>query len=236
RTCGVHVFLFYIAALSAVLAMSTACLTAAESGYFAFDQEVQTSTVLEGVDTTEISVSYEITYGWKSVCSTAIATYTDVSGEEQEEDESGCFGLGDTELLDYTQATIVGGRSMDADTGLAVALGHAVAAAVATTHIIFFSLLYFNIDPAPVRGYLYMRGLGLMAALTSFYLLFTCVVSFFFAIKGSLDINMATSAGLRPSWAYVLTVIDVTLMVVIGMLACQDDEVDAAIATPQVGN
>lgn len=29
-------------------------------------------------------------------------------------------------------------------------------------------------------------------------------------------------------------VIDVTLMVVVGMLACQDDEVDAAIATPQV--
>lgn len=61
-------------------------------------------------------------------------------------------------------------------------------------------------DPAPVRGYLYMRGLGLMAALASFYLLFTCVVSFFFAIKGSLDIHMTTSAGLRPSWAYVLTV------------------------------
>lgn len=205
---------------------------------------------------------------------------------------------------------------MDADTGLAVALGHAVAAAVAGTHILFFLLLYFNMrvlrfflvmpacpfvrpaawprrlfflsfffprgwreqrkrsrkslrrchhdceqqqpqskhrlthgldltychhrrqhsscnidcsntinifslisattdvnatsnsDPAPVRGYLYMRGLGLMAALTSFYLLFTCVVSFFFAIKGSLDINMASSAGLRPSWAYVLTVRD----------------------------
>lgn len=28
--------------------------------------------------------------------------------------------------------------------------------------------------------------------------------------------------------------IDVTLMVVVGMLACQDDEVDTAIATPQV--
>lgn len=34
---------------------------------------------------------------------------------------------------------------MDADTGLAVALGHAVAAAVAATHILFFSLLYFNV-------------------------------------------------------------------------------------------
>lgn len=61
-------------------------------------------------------------------------------------------------------------------------------------------------DPVPVRGYLYMRGLGLMTALASFYLLFTCVVSFFFAVKGSLDLNMETSEGLRPYWAYVLTV------------------------------
>lgn len=51
-----------------------------------------------------------------------------------------------------------------------------------------------------------MRGLGLMSALSSFYLLFTCVVTFFFASKGSLDLHMSTSAGLRPSWAYVLTV------------------------------
>lgn len=29
-------------------------------------------------------------------------------------------------------------------------------------------------------------------------------------------------------------VINVTTMVVVGMMACQDDEVDAAIATPQV--
>lgn len=51
-----------------------------------------------------------------------------------------------------------------------------------------------------------MRGLGLMSALASFYLLFTCVVSFFFGVKGSLDVNMGSSGGLRPSWAYVLTV------------------------------
>lgn len=45
-----------------------------------------------------------------------------------------------------------------------------------------------------------------MTALSSFYLLFTCVVTFFFGIKGSLDLHMSTSVGLRPSWAYVLTV------------------------------
>ena len=61
-------------------------------------------------------------------------------------------------------------------------------------------------DPVPVKGYLYMRGLGLMSALASFYLLFTGVVSFFFGVKGSLDVNMGSSGGLRPSWAYVLTV------------------------------
>lgn len=33
---------------------------------------------------------------------------------------------------------------MAADTGLAVALGHAVAAAAAAAHILFFGLLYLN--------------------------------------------------------------------------------------------
>ncbi|CAM9593466.1 unnamed protein product, partial [Ectocarpus sp. 8 AP-2014] len=234
RTCGVHVFLFYILALGAVLAMSTACLSATESGYFSFDQQIHTSIVPHELDAEGgIDIDYQITYGWRSSCTWVRAEYTDSSGEEQAEEDSGCFGLAEKELQDGTEAVLAGGRSMDADTGLAVALGHAVAAAVASIHILFFVLLYFNIDPAPVRGYLYMRGLGLMSALTSFYLLFTCVVSFFFAIKGSLDVNMSTSAGLRPSWAYVLTVIDVTIMVVVGMLACQDEEVDAAIATPQ---
>lgn len=57
-----HVFLFYIIALSAVLAMSTACLTAAESGYFAFDQEVHVNanSIPQSVDATEMSVSYEV--------------------------------------------------------------------------------------------------------------------------------------------------------------------------------
>lgn len=32
----------------------------------------------------------------------------------------------------------------------------------------------------------------------------------------------------------VVQVLDVTTLVVVGMMACQDDEVDAAIATPQV--
>ncbi len=45
-----------------------------------------------------------------------------------------------------------------------------------------------------------------MSALSSFYLLFTCVVTFFFAVKGGLDRQMSTSEGLRPSWSYVLTV------------------------------
>ncbi|CAM9449637.1 unnamed protein product, partial [Ectocarpus fasciculatus] len=234
RTCGVHVFLFYILALGAVLAMSTACLSATERGYFSFDQQIHISIVPHGLDAEDgIDVDYEITYGWRSACTWARAEYTGSDGQEQVEEDSGCFGLAETEELEETEAVLAGGRSMDADTGLAVALGHAVAAAVASIHILFFVLLYFNIDPAPVRGYLYMRGLGLMSALTSFYLLFTCVVSFFFAIKGSLDVNMSTSAGLRPSWAYVLTVVDVTIMVVVGMLACQDEEVDAAIATPQ---
>lgn len=40
--------------------------------------------------------------------------------------------------------TLAAGSSMTADTGLAVALGHAVAAAVSATHILFFLLLYFN--------------------------------------------------------------------------------------------
>ena len=61
-------------------------------------------------------------------------------------------------------------------------------------------------EPVPVRGYMYMRGLGLMSALSSFYLIFTGVVSFFFGVKDSLDSNMESSSGLRPSWAYILTV------------------------------
>lgn len=65
----------------------------------------------------------------------------------------------------------------------------------------------------PVRGYLYMRGLGLMSALASFYLIFTCVVSFFFGVKDSLDSEMSNSAGLRPSWAYIVTVSHFVLMI-----------------------
>lgn len=45
RTCGIHVFVFYVVALSFVLAMSTACLTATESGYFYFQQEVDSSKI-----------------------------------------------------------------------------------------------------------------------------------------------------------------------------------------------
>lgn len=69
-----------------------------------------------------------------------------------------------------------------------------------------FLLLFCGSDPVPVRGYPYMRGLGLMSGLSSFYLLFTCVVSFYFGVKGSLEVDMETSTGLRPSWAYVITV------------------------------
>lgn len=66
--------------------------------------------------------------------------------------DSGCFGLGGMVPLDVDvegevdgiDATLAAGTPMMADTGLAVALGHAVAAAVAATHILFFSLLFFN--------------------------------------------------------------------------------------------
>lgn len=62
--------------------------------------------------------------------------------------DSGCFGLGGMVPLDVgvdgIDATLAAGTTMMSDTGLAVALGHAVAAAVAATHILFFSLLFFN--------------------------------------------------------------------------------------------
>lgn len=63
----------------------------------------------------------------------------------QTEDGSGCFGLGDTVELGTDGVLLAAGRSMTADTGLAVALGHAVAATVAAAHILFFGLLYFNV-------------------------------------------------------------------------------------------
>lgn len=47
------------------------------------------------------------------------------------------------------------------------------------------------------------------------------------------DLEPARSTSINPRVSSS-QVIDVTLMVVVGMLACQDDEVDAAIATPQV--
>lgn len=47
-------------------------------------------------------------------------------------------------MSDFAEVTLAAGSSMMANTGLAVALGHAVTAAVAATHILFFSLLYFN--------------------------------------------------------------------------------------------
>lgn len=40
--------------------MSTACLTATESGYFAFDQDVHVSPIPQGVDASDLSVSYEV--------------------------------------------------------------------------------------------------------------------------------------------------------------------------------
>lgn len=46
--------------------------------------------------------------------------------------------------------------------------------------------------------------------------------------------SRSTSAAHALSSIVPPQVINVTLMVVIGTLACQDDEVDAAIATPQV--
>lgn len=54
-------FLFYIATLAAVLAMSTACLTATESGYFSFQQDVRVSGIsVEDNDIRDISVDYEV--------------------------------------------------------------------------------------------------------------------------------------------------------------------------------
>lgn len=60
-------------------------------------------------------------------------------------EKDGCFGLGDTVLLSPLEVSLAAGSSMTADTGLAVALGHAVAAAIAATHMIFFLLLYYNV-------------------------------------------------------------------------------------------
>lgn len=61
RTCGVHVFLFYIATLSAVLAMSAACLTATDSGFFSFRQEVRVGVIpLDDSSPRDISVEYEV--------------------------------------------------------------------------------------------------------------------------------------------------------------------------------
>lgn len=61
------------------------------------------------------------------------------------ESGSGCFGLGDTVELGEHGVVLAPGRSMTADTGLAVSLGHAVAAVVAAAHILFFGLLYVNV-------------------------------------------------------------------------------------------
>ena len=58
-----------------------------------------------------------------------------------------CFGLDETEYLPGVpgfKEVWAAGSSMTADTGLAVALGHAVAAAVALTHVLFFLLLFLN--------------------------------------------------------------------------------------------
>ena len=56
-------FLFYIATLSAVLAMSTACLTATESGFFSFQQEVRVGGLLQDNSPEDISVDYEVRKG-----------------------------------------------------------------------------------------------------------------------------------------------------------------------------
>lgn len=61
RTCGVHVFVFYVVALAAVLAMSTACLCAIETGYFVFKQEVHVPPEREDKNApSDIVVSYEV--------------------------------------------------------------------------------------------------------------------------------------------------------------------------------
>lgn len=54
RTCGLHVFVFYIIVLTAMLAMSTACLSASDSGYFVFEQKVDR--------TDDDGVSYNVDY------------------------------------------------------------------------------------------------------------------------------------------------------------------------------
>lgn len=54
-------FLFYILALGAVLAMSTACLSATESGYFSFDQQIHINIVPNKVDAEGgIDIDYEV--------------------------------------------------------------------------------------------------------------------------------------------------------------------------------
>lgn len=59
-------------------------------------------------------------------------------------DDSGCFGLDEEATIENEDIELVAGSTMTADTGLAVALGHAVSVLVSATHILFFVLLYFN--------------------------------------------------------------------------------------------
>lgn len=53
-----HVFVFYAAALTAVLAMSTACLGATESGYFRFEQVIDQE--IKGRGGEHATVDYEV--------------------------------------------------------------------------------------------------------------------------------------------------------------------------------
>ncbi|CAN0277921.1 unnamed protein product, partial [Discosporangium mesarthrocarpum] len=201
RCFGVHLFGWYMIALAAVLAMALLCLGATGSGYFLYDETLPV--VGAGTGSRDAKVHYRTEYGWRTMCSTAMATYVDATGKNRTMSEYGCFGLGETVRVFPLK---LAGNGMTSDTALAVAVGHSFAALVAAVHIALFSLLYFNVDIMPVKAYPYMRGLGLLLALSSFYLLFTCVVSFYFGVKGSLDLHMDSSAGLRPSWAYILTV------------------------------
>lgn len=60
-------------------------------------------------------------------------------------EDSRCLSLRETVTVEGSDDTILAaGSEMTADTGLAVALGHAVSAAVAFTHVVFFLLLYVN--------------------------------------------------------------------------------------------
>lgn len=56
-----HVFVFYVLALTAVLAMSTACLSATDSGYFVFEQRTDASPAPEDRDSvSNLLVEYEV--------------------------------------------------------------------------------------------------------------------------------------------------------------------------------